>query len=75
MHFIQKKEHISQQWQNGAQQDAFVLKISSLMCTDALYLIFLRELILKSLSLTHSLMSSLEKPLIIKMPYEQKFAI
>lgn len=36
MHFTQKKEHISQQWQNRAQQDALALKISSLMHTDAL---------------------------------------
>lgn len=36
LRFTQRKEHISQQWQNRAQQDVLALKISSLMCTDAL---------------------------------------
>lgn len=35
MYVTQKKEHKSYQWQNRAQQDALVLKISSLMHTDA----------------------------------------
>lgn len=36
LHFTKRKEHISQQWQNRAQQDVLALKISSLMCIDAL---------------------------------------
>lgn len=36
LHLTQGKEHISQQWQNRAQQDVLALKISSLMHTDEL---------------------------------------
>lgn len=50
--FTQRKEHISQQWQNRAQQDTLALKISSLMCTDALSstVIFFKGSNLKKLS-------------------------